>query len=45
MSEQEEKKMPSAEKLRALQLAMEKIEKDHGRVRMSVNGDVFFYIA
>ena len=31
MSEQEEKKMPSAEKLRALQLAMEKIEKDHGK--------------
>ena len=39
MSEQEEKKMPSAEKLRALQLAMEKIEKDHGKGTIMKLGD------
>ena len=31
MAEQQEKKMPSADKLKALQLAMEKIEKEHGK--------------
>ena len=39
MSEQEDKKMPSAEKLRALQLAMEKIEKDHGKGTIMKLGD------
>ena len=31
MAEQIEKKAPSADKLKALQLAMEKIEKEHGK--------------
>ena len=31
MAEQQEKKMPSADKLKALQLAMEKIEKEYGK--------------
>ena len=31
MAEQFEKKSPSADKLKALQLAMEKIEKEHGK--------------
>ena len=31
MAEQQEKKMPSVDKLKALQLAMEKIEKEHGK--------------
>ncbi|MBR6519792.1 MAG: hypothetical protein IKT77_02285, partial [Paludibacteraceae bacterium] len=31
MAEQIEKKSPSADKLKALQLAMEKIEKEHGK--------------
>lgn len=31
MNGQQEQKMPSAEKLKALQLAMDKIEKDHGK--------------
>lgn len=31
MAEQQEKKTPSADKLKALQLAMEKIEKEHGK--------------
>ena len=38
--EQEQKLAPSAEKLKALQLAMEKIEKDHGKgtiMRMGEN--------
>lgn len=39
MSEQEEKKVPSADKLKALQLAMEKIEKDHGKGTIMKLGD------
>ena len=39
MSEENEKKMPSAEKLKALQLAMEKIEKDQGRGTIMRLGD------
>lgn len=39
MSEEKEKKMPSPEKLKALQLAMEKIEKDQGRGTIMRLGD------
>lgn len=39
MSEEQEKKVPSAEKLKALQLAIEKIEKDQGRGTIMRLGD------
>lgn len=39
MSEQQEPKTPSAEKLKALQLAMDKIEKDHGKGTIMKLGD------
>lgn len=39
MSEQQEKRIPSPEKLKALQLAMEKIEKDHGKGTIMKMGD------
>jgi len=35
----EEVKKPSAEKLKALQLAMDKIDKDHGRGTIMKMGD------
>lgn len=39
MSEEQEKRIPSPEKLKALQLAMDKIEKDHGKGTIMKMGD------